>query len=260
MGIVAGASDLYAHKDLVKLLAIRDLRLRYERSVLGFLWTILNPLVMIAVYTFVFSSVLKSGIKLFPMFLVPVMLPWNFMVKCLTGVSPLLYQSGSLVSRSSFPSEAIIFGGMLSNFVEFCLEISIFMVISHFIGFPLFPFILMVPVAMLLLFLFTAGLVLILSVGQVYYRDTQYIISLLSMAWFFMTPVFYAPTSIPERFLWIYNTNPMVHIAACFRDPLYYCIFPPASTIETAAAVAVCFFVTGWLFYDKHRRELPELV
>jgi lipopolysaccharide transport system permease protein len=260
MSVMAKAFDAYESRGLIKALAIRDLKLRYERSVLGFLWTILNPLVMIGVYTLVFSYILQSGIKHFPLFLVPVMLPWNFLIKCLLGVSPLLYQSGSLLNRAAFPSEALIFSGVLSTFVEFCLEMLIFTVILLVIGWPIVPALLIIPVVMLIHLLFTTGLVLALSVAQVFYRDTQYVVNLLTTAWFFLTPIFYSATFIPQKYQWFYYLNPMARMAVCFRDPLYSGQFPSWSMFGTAAMISVDVFIIGWLIFNKYRHQIPELI
>jgi ABC-2 type transport system permease protein len=260
MSVMARALYAYQSKGLVKALAVRDLKLRYERSALGFLWTILNPLVMIGVYTLVFSSVLNSGVTRFPIFLVPVMLPWNFFVKCLTGVSPILYQSGNMLNRAAFPSESLVFGGIISSFVEFCLEMAIFAVILAIIGSPLLPGLIIIPVVMLLYLLFTTGLVLIFSVAQVYYRDIQYVVNLLTAAWFFLTPIFYPVEAVPARYLWLYNLNPMVHIAQCFREPFYTGLFTDWHALALAAVISIDVFAIGWLIFDRYRYEIPELI
>ncbi len=260
MGVVTRVADAYQSRGLVKTLAVRDLKLRYERSALGFLWTILNPLVMIGVYTLVFSSILHSGVQRFPVFLVPVMLPWNFLVKCLLGVSPILYQSGYLINRAAFPSESLIFSGILSSFVEFCLEMLIFTAILLLTGSPVFPGLIVIPLVMVLHLLFTTGIVLVFSVAQVFYRDTQYVANLLTTAWFFLTPIFYAVSSIPDKFLWLYNLNPMVHFAACFREPFYTGQMPSWSTLGITGAIAIDIFIIGWLIFDRYRLQLPELI
>ena len=260
MGIVAAASEVIGYRNLIKELIIRDLKLRYERSVLGFLWSLLNPLLMIGIYTFVFSMVLRSSIQRFPIFLVPVMLPWNFLVRCMLSVSPLVYQSGYLLNRAVFPSESLVFSGLLSAFVDFCLEMAIFVIILAAFGAAFFPSLLVIPLIMFLHLLFVAGVTLFFSVGYVYYRDTQYIAPIISTAWFFMTPVFYSVSNVPEQYRMLYMLNPMVHIAACFRDPLYAGVMPSLTTIVITAVVSCSFFIMGWFFYRRFRNGFTEVI
>ena len=259
MGIVAAASEVMRYRGLIKQLAARDLKLRYERSALGFLWSLLNPLVMIGIYTFFFSIVLRMGIERYPVFLVSVLLPWNFLTRGLLSVAPLPYQSGYLLNRAAFPAESLIFSGMLSAFADFCLEVTVFTVILAAVGAPLFPGLLVVPAVMALHFLFTAGVALFLAVAYVFYRDTQYIAGIISTAWLYLTPVFYPVSLVPERFQSLYKLNPMVHIAGSFREPLYSGSLPHLSTLAIAGTAACGVFILGWLFFNRYKREFPEI-
>lgn len=260
MSIIAEATEVVRYRGLIRQLATRDLKLRYERNVLGFLWSLLNPLLMIVIYTFVFSMVLNAGIQRFPMYLVPVMLPWNFLVRCMLGVSPLIYQSGYLLNRAAFPSESIILGGLLSAFVDFCLEMVVFIIVIAALGADLLPGILFVPIAMVIHVIFVTGITFFFAVGYVFYRDTQYLTNILSTAWFFMTPIFYQVASIPAQYQALYSLNPMVHIAAIFREPLYSNTIPSVETYITASATAIGTFLLGWLVFNKYKREFAELL
>lgn len=260
MSIRQRASQALEHTDLVKHLAIRDLKLRYERSALGFLWSLLNPLVMIGIYTFVFSMVLRMGVENFPLFLVPVLLPWNFLVRCISTVAPVLSQSGYLINRASFPTESLIFSGMLSAFADFCLEMGLYVLILLIIGAPVWPGVLLVPLVMVLHLLFVTGIVLIFALGHIYYRDTQYIAPIVTTGWFFVTPIFYPMTAVPEQYRVFYQMNPMAHMAACFRDPLYTGSAPPWITLGIAAAFSLGAFTLGWILFREHKHEFAEVI
>mgnify|MGYP003768669213 CR=1 FL=1 len=260
MGLLRRLSHASEYSDLVKHLAIRDLKLRYERSALGFLWTLVNPLVMIGIYSFVFSMVIRMGVDRFPLFLVPVLLPWNFLVRCISVVAPIIWQSGYLINRASFPSESLIFSGMLSAFSEFCLEMGLFVLILVLMGAPIFPGALILPLVMLMHLVFVTGVVFFFALGFVYYRDTQYISPIIMTAWFFLTPVFYPVSYVPEQYRFLYQMNPAVHIAACFRDPLYSGTLPPWSTLGIAAAFSISLFVFGWILFTEHKHEFAEVI
>lgn len=260
MSVVAAASEVLQCRNLIKQLAVRDLKLRYERSVLGFLWSLLNPLIMIGIYSFFFSVVVRLGIPRYPVFLVCVLLPWNFLARSLLNVALLPYQSGYLLNRAAFPTESLILSGMLSAFADFCLEMGILIVILAIVGAPLLPGLLIVPLVMVLHFLFSTGVALFFSVAYVFYRDAQYIASILATAWLYLTPVFYPISFIPERFQMLYKLNPMVHIAGSFREALYNGNFPHWSTLVIATATACGAFLLGWLFFGRYKKEFAELV
>lgn len=254
------AAEVITRRNLVKQLAIRDLKLRYERSVLGFFWSLLNPLIMIGVYTFFFSHVIRMGVERFPIFLVSVLLPWNFLTRGLLNTAPLIYQNGYLLNRASFPPESLIFGGLLSAFAEFVLEMLILTVILVIIGSPLLPGLAVLPVAMLILLMFTTGISLIFAVAFVYYRDTQYILSILTTVWMYMTPVFYPVTSVPAQFQMLYNLNPMVHIAAIFRGAVYNGHLPQWNELALSMGIACITFAAGWAFFSKYKWEFAEVI
>jgi lipopolysaccharide transport system permease protein len=256
----ASVQELIHYRGVIKQLVIRDLKLRYERSALGFLWSLLNPLAMIGIYTFFFSLVVRMGIDRYAIFLVSVLLPWTFLTRSLLSVAPLTYQNGYLLNRAAFPAEALVFSGMISTFIDFCLEMSIFVLILLIIGAPVFPGLLILPFAMVLLFLFASGVALIFSVANVLFRDTQYVAGLIATSWLYLTPVFYPVTLVPEQYRSLYQLNPMVHIAGVFREPLYAANFPAGATVFAASVVAIGFFTLGYMFFNKYKRDFAELV
>jgi ABC-type polysaccharide/polyol phosphate export permease len=260
MGIVADVAEVVRYRDLIKQFVVRDLKLKYERSALGFVWSLLNPLLMIGVYTFVFSIVLRSDVKNYPIFLVPVLLPWNFLLRCMQGVAQQVYQSGYLLNRAVFPPESLLFGGMLSAFVDFTLEMMVFVVILVIIGSPLLPGLLVIPLVMIIYLLFVTGIVMFLAVGYVYYQDMQYIVPILCTAWFFLTPVFYPVTAVPQRYQSFYMLNPVVHMAACFRQPLYTGSIPSGTELALVGFIACTVFMLGWSFFAGYKRSFAEVV
>jgi lipopolysaccharide transport system permease protein len=256
----ASIAEIIQYRGLIKQLTVRDLKLRYERSVLGFLWSLLNPLTMIAIYACFFSIVVKMHVPHYAAFLVSVLLPWNFLTRGLLSVSLLPYQNGYLLNRAAFPAESLVFSGMLSNFVDFCLEMAIFTLLLIVFGMAPIPGLLALPLIMVGTFMFVSGIALIFAVANVYYRDTQYVAGITSTAWFYLTPVFYPVTLVPERYRMIYDLNPMVHIAGCFRQALYYGQFPSVGNLALTVSICAAVFVFGWGFFNRHKREFAELV
>lgn len=259
MSIIAAAVDVVSHKNLIKHLAFRDIKLRYERSALGFLWTLLNPLIMIAIYTIFFSGIVKIGIERYPVFLVSVLLPWNFLSRGILSVAALPYNNSYILNRATFPAESLVFGGLISSFIDLCFELIVFTILLIAFQSPLFPGILMLPLIMLIYLLFTAGISLFLAVGYVLYRDMQYISGIIATAWMYLTPVFYSHALVPEMYLSFYNLNPMVYIASCFREVLYHGRFPQIQTLAIASSISVVVFIVGWVFFNKYKQDFPEI-
>ncbi|MDO8587141.1 MAG: ABC transporter permease [Armatimonadota bacterium] len=253
-------SEVIRYRGLIKQLAVRDLKLRYERSTLGFLWSLLNPLTMIAIYAFFFSVVVKMRVEHYPIFLVSALLPWNFVARGLLSVSLLPYQNGYLLNRAAFPAESLVFSGMIANLVDFCLEMTIFTLILVGFGMPLFPGVLALPLIMIALFTFTSGVALIFAVANIFYRDTQYVAGIIATAWLYLTPVFYPASLVPERFQFWYSLNPMVHLTSCFRKSLYDGALPDWTSLMITVLVSFGVLALGWTFFNKHKADFAELV
>lgn len=259
MGIIGSSRDVLGYRGLIKQLTVRDLKLRYERSALGFLWSLLNPLIMIGVYTFFFSIVMKMGVERYPVFLVSVLLPWGFLSRGVLGVAQVPYQSGYLLNRAAFPPDTLVFSGMLSAFADFCLEMLVLAAILALAGTPIFPGILALPLVMAVHFLFVCGLALLFAVPFVYFRDTQYILNIAVTAWMYLTPVFYPIAFVPKQYQSLYKLNPMVHIANCFRDVIYAGRFPGVATLLVATALAAVTFSIGWAVFNRYKHEFAEI-
>lgn len=253
-------SEILAYKGMIKQLAKRDIKVRYERSVLGFCWSLLNPLVMIVIYTVFFSLVIRIGIERYAVFLVSALLPWNLLVKSVISVAPTPYQNGYLLNRVAFPAESLVFSAMLSVFADFCLEMFIFTLLLALFGNPLLPGLVAVPIVMLFHLLFSTGIALAFSVAYVLYRDTQYIAGIITTAWLYMSPVFYPLWKVPVHVQWLYKLNPMVHILGSFREPLYTGHFPRLSSFVIVVLVSVTTFYLGWWVFNKYKKDFAELL
>jgi len=253
-------SEILAYKSMIKQLAKRDMKLRYERSALGFFWSLLNPLVMIVIYTTFFSLVIRIGIERYAVFLVSALLPWNFLVKSILSVAPTPYQNGYLLNRVAFPAESLVFSAMLSAFADFCLEMPVFTILLAVFRNPLLPGLVAVPIIMLCHLLFSTGIALAFSVAYVFYRDTQYLAGILTTAWLYMSPVFYPLWKVPADLQWLYKLNPMVHILGSFREPLYTGHFPHLSSFTIVVLVSVTTFYLGWSVFNRYKKDFAELL
>jgi ABC-type polysaccharide/polyol phosphate export permease len=247
-----------SYRDLVQNLVSRDFKTRYKRSYLGILWSLLNPLLLILVYTLAFDYIMKIRVKDFPMFFMCGFLPWSyFSAGILTSFSSLS-DSGYLIKAVYFPREIVPLSIVLSCLLHFLITfIFVFPILFIYGYLPQWSY-LSLPVIVLLQTIFVFGLSLFLSSIHVYFRDLRYILDVVLMAWFWLTPVVYPSTLIPESYLFLYKLNPMTLFVTAYRDVLLNGTLPIpkywiAILIATFGSLAL-----GYLPYLRIRKRLAE--
>jgi lipopolysaccharide transport system permease protein len=219
--------SLYVHRELVGVLVAKQLKLRYRGSVLGFLWTLLNPLVQMLVYTLVFAVYFRLDMDKYPVFLFSGLLPWIWFASSLQqGVTCILDGAG-LVTRSQFPAEVLPVVTLTSNTVNFLLTLPLLLGFMFAFKAMPGPALVVLPLLIVIQYLLTLGPVLILAALDVHFRDLQHIILHLLTALQFLTPIFYPLSVIPEPFrVWV-RVNPLAILFSSFQDVLYFNRFPP---------------------------------
>jgi len=230
--MISKLRELYAYWELAENLVIRDLKVRYKNSVLGFLWSLLNPLLLMLVFTLVFTIMLPNlAIPKFPVFVLCALLPWNFFNTSVLGGTTSIVSNGHLIKKVYFPREILPIAMVLSNFVNLLLALPVLFALIVFFRVPLNVSLVYLPLIMIVQVAFTIGMALILATLDVFYRDTGVIMEVIMQAWFFLTPVFYPVSLLPEwkvvrgialpvRRL-TYILNPMASIIASYRSVLY---------------------------------------
>jgi lipopolysaccharide transport system permease protein len=223
--------EIFQYRELVKNLVIRDLKVRYKNSVLGVLWSLLNPLLMTVVFTVVFTLMVPSDIPNFPVFFMCGFLPWSFFSSSVAGATTSIVGNAHLVKKVYFPREILPLSVTLSNLVNFLLALIVLFGMILVFRTRLTPAVLMLPLIIFVQLIFTVGMGLLLSTANVFYRDTQHILEVVLQAWFFLTPIFYPITILPESQqilgftvdiqLWLRRLNPMASLVASYRDVLY---------------------------------------
>lgn len=261
--------ELVQYRELILNLVIRDLKVRYKNSVLGFLWSLVNPLLMMVIFTVVFTIMLPgSGVENFPVFVLCGILPWNFFSASVIGSTNSIVGNAHLIKKVYFPREVLPISVVFSNLVNFLLALVVLFAMISLFGIRLTPWALFLPLVILTQVVFTVGIAFVLSTLNVFYRDTQVIMEVLMLAWFFLTPVFYPITILPQSHLLLgfnldiqrlaYILNPMASLIASYRVILYHGA-PPAfdfllRTIITSIAILLC----GYLFFARHRWSFGE--
>jgi lipopolysaccharide transport system permease protein len=258
--------ELWAYRELVSNLTIRDLRLKYKRSSLGLAWSLLNPLIMMAIYTAVFSVFLRvvSSPNYWALVLGG-LLAWLFFANALGSATVAFAQSANLISKVYFPIEALPLASVLANFVNFAISLVVFLVVIVVARLPVGASLVLLPVILLAQLVFTLGLSLFVATITVYFRDLEHLIGLGLTALFYLSPVLYPlnPGSLPHgaaRFIPWLNLNPMSWFLESYHSVLYYGTWPDPARFTLAMLAAPAALIGGYLVFARMRTRLPEEV
>ena len=228
--------ELYAYRQMIFSLVKKDLRGRYKGSVLGFLWTFINPLFQLIVYTVVFSFILKTNIERYYLYLFVGLIPWIFFSSSITVGAASVVAQKDLIKKIYFPRMVIPISYVTSCFVNMLLCFIVIFAVIIFSGVGVnFLALLTLPVIMAVEYLLALGMALLASAVTVYFRDLEHILGIISMAWMYMTPIMYDKAIVPERLLPVFNLNPMTHVIECYRDVLYHKQIPDLTSLLSAA-------------------------
>ena len=259
--MISTIKEIWAYRTMIRTLVHKDLRGRYQASVLGFLWTFIVPLCQLLVYTVVFSIIMRSTVEKFYLYLFVALIPWNFFASCLTGGSSCIIQQQSLVNKIYFPREVVPVAYVTGAFVNmlYC-EIVVFAV-ALFSGVHFsIPGLLCLPVVMAIEYILALGITMIMSAVNVYFRDLEHILGIVSMAWMFLTPIMYDMSIIPERLRPFFRLNPMTSVVTAYRDILYAGGVPELSTLGIALGMGAVFLALGFLVFGKLKRRFSEVI
>ena len=219
-------NELYAYREMIVSLVRKDLRGRYKGSVLGFLWTFINPLLQLMVYTVVFSVIMRAGIDKFYLFLFVALVPWIFFSSAITGGATSILSQQDMVKKIYFPRQVLPISYVTSSFVNMLLCFLVIFCVLIITGFGInLNALLYLPVVMIVEYILALGIGLLSAALTVYFRDLEYILGIVTMAWMYLTPVMYSVDLVPEQLLPIFNLNPMTPIIIVYRDILYYKTF-----------------------------------
>lgn len=251
--------ELYNYRQMIFSLVKRDLRGRYKGSVFGFLWTFLNPLLQLVVYTFVFSFLLKSEVENYYLFLFVALIPWLFFSTAITGGSgSVLHQSG-MVTKIYFPREVLPISHVTSAFINMLYSFIVVFAVIIIARVPVSPVALLyLPVVMIVEYFLALGITMLVSAITVYFRDLEFILSIFMMAWQYLTPVMYSVDIVPEHLMKIFMLNPMTPITIAYRDILYYAKAPDLSTLLMAIGMSAAFMLIGFWAFGRLKKRFAE--
>jgi lipopolysaccharide transport system permease protein len=264
-------------RELTWNLTLRELRGRYKRSVLGWTWSLLNPLSTVLVYSIVFKFFLKieppvgdpSGLHNFALFLLCGLVAWNYLSNGMNACMDSLVSNRNLIEKVYFPREILVVSTVLSLLVSLLIELAVLALILLIVGNMVIPWIPMALVVVAIQTLFVLGVGLLLSVLNVYFRDVKHLMAIVLQALFYSAPIVYPMSLVPEKadlFGWviplrtIYELNPLVTLVETYRDVLYDLRFPPLGDMAYLVAWSVGVFAVGLWVFNRLDGRLAEEV
>ncbi|NRT90795.1 ABC transporter permease [Clostridium beijerinckii] len=253
-----GLKELYNYREMLSNLVKKDLRTRYKGSVLGFLWTFVNPLLQLVVYTMVFSLIMRAGVDKYYIYLFVALVPWIFFATSLTSSASSIIGNKDLIKKVYFPRIIIPISVVNGAFMNMIFTMVVVFAALIFSGIGINGYIIFLPIIMILEYLFALGLAFIVSALNVYFRDLEHILGIITMAWMYGTPILYGIDMVPEQLQPIFNLNPMTPIILAFRDILYYKTMPNLSHMGLILLWSIGFIISGYLIFQKLQRNFVE--
>lgn len=267
-------AELVRFRDLLFNLVVRDLKVRYKNSVLGILWSWLNPLFMMVVYTVVFTVMQTGGTRVpngkFPVFVLCALLPWNFFSSSVIQSVNCIVDNANLVKKVYFPREILPLSVVLSNLVNFGIALMVLFPMLLIFRVRLTFWVLMLPVIIAIQVAFTVGMALLLCTLNVFYRDTKAIMDVGIMAWFFVTPIFYPISILPNSreifgltvdiHRWTRILNPMASLVAAYHDTLFYGQLVGLDFLARTAVTSLVVLTIGYAVFCRYSKVFGEEV
>lgn len=252
--------NLFKYRELLKTSIHKEVRGKYKGSFLGVIWSFLNPLLMVAVYSIVFPLILRVKEEHYTVFLIVGLIPWTFFTGSITQGTISILHNANLIKKVYFPREILPISTVTSALVNFLITFVIILVMLLVSGIGFSYHIVLVPIVILIQYILQLGIVLVLSGINIYFRDTEYIMGVLLLILFYLTPVVYSISLIPLNYRWIFQLNPISHLITAYRDILYYQQWPDFNALFFVGLFSVISLVIAYYLFRKMERKFAELV
>lgn len=250
--------NLYNYREFLKTSIKKEFRGKYKKSFLGVLWSFLNPLFQLLIYALVFPFILKNNVENYTVFLIVALFPWNFFNLSIIQSAACIVSNGGIIKKVYFPREILPIATATSNLINFLIS-SILVFLALFIsGIGLTKAVIVLPLIILIQYILQLGLSFILSAITVYVRDVEYLINVLMMLAFYLSPIVYSADMIPGKYLPLFKLNPMFHIIKYYRDILYYGKIPEMGSVLLLLFACIIILIVGYLIFRKLEKRFAE--
>jgi ABC-2 type transport system permease protein len=246
----------FPYWDLTWELVKRELRVRYRRSLIGFAWTMLQPMLMMGVLHIAFSTIFRFNVENYPVYVLSGLLFWNFFSQSIVTSMNSLRANGGLIQKLPVPKSVFPVAVVISGIINLGSALIPLLALLVVTGHPLRPAMLFLPISVLIAAVFTLGAGLLLAPLAVIFHDIVELVGVVLQIVLFLTPIMYPMAIVPERWHWIIRFNPVRSILEVFRDPIYFGKIPPASHLTVAALLAVSLFAIGAFAFSRTSRRI----
>lgn len=245
--------SIWRYREALRLLVLRELQVRYSNSVLGVVWSLLNPLVMTAIFSVVFGVLMPQTVPAYPVFFLAGLLPWNFFSQSLISSTQAIVASGNLINRVYFPREILPIAIVLANGVNFLIALVPLVILMLIYQLPLTMALLWLPVLVAVQTALSIGLGLGLAAVNTLFRDVQQIVDVAILPLFFATPIVYSLDAIRDPALreLLLRVNPMANLVAGYRAVIHAGTAPDLGYLALSAATAAASLLIGWLLFRR---------
>ena len=252
---------VWDRRDFVLSLVIRNLKAKYQHSTFGFFWTLLNPLVTAVVLISVFTYVIRIKIEDYWAFLISGYFVWNFMQHSLNAGTYTLGEHASLKRSIAFPGEVLLIGATISRAIEFTIELSLVLIIIAVFRHGTVPLsYVLIPVLLLLQIALCIGLQCPIATLSVFFVDVQHALPLALLTLFYVSPVIYPVTLVPEQFQWVFFLNPIAQILTLYHAVIYEGVFPSTGQLGLATGVSFGILIAGYGIFTYYKRFIAEVL
>lgn len=251
-------SKLMQRIDLLRELVVRDIQILYKRSALGLAWTLINPLLQLAVFAFVFQLVLPVNVPKYSSFVFSGLLVWNWFQGSLFQATGVITNNRALIRQPGFPAAILPVVTVTTGLIHFTLALPILLVFMTIDGIELKPIILAMPLLLALQFVFTVSLTYPLAAINVTFRDTQHILGVILQLFFYLTPLFYDLKSVPEHLRLVYHLNPVVILVEAYRSILIQGVQPDWLPLGIVGVVSAVLLPIGHQIFKRQGDRFVE--
>ena len=236
---------------LLRELVSRDLKVKYRRSFLGYVWSLLNPLLMMAIMSIVFSYMFRFDIPNYPLYLICGQTLWSFFNESTNASMMSIIINGPLIRKVYIPKYIFPISRVLSSFVTMSFSLLAILIVMLVTGVDFTWKLILLPIPLVFLLLFSMGVGMALSAFAVYFRDVLHLYTVVCMAWMYVTPIFYPISALPEKLSFFIRFNPVYHYVTFFRDVVLYGTLPSAYIWMGTVGFGLLFFAIGILIFRK---------
>jgi ABC-2 type transport system permease protein len=247
--------DTYRYRELIWALALKELTLRYKRSVLGFVWALLNPMLLMLVLTVVFSTIIRMKVEHYPVFVLSMLLPWTFFSQSVSYASESIVGNADLIKKVRVAKLVFPVAALVSNMINLLLSLIPLVLIVLVTGQPFHWTWIYLPVPLLALILATMGATFFFAAANVYYRDVAHIVQIVLQVWFYVTPIIYSLDFFPAQYRIFFKLNPLLYVMNGFRLSVYYGMLPTWESVVASFACGFTALFVGFKIFQSRQDE-----